>query len=44
MVVEAQKRFIRSGFFAVEDVISEENMRSQVALRGLGNLQELKMG
>jgi hypothetical protein len=44
VVVEAQKRFIRSGFFAVEEVVSEENMRKQVALRGLGNLKELKMG
>lgn len=44
VVVEAQKRFIRSGFFAVEEVVSEENMRRQVALRGLGNLKELKMG
>ncbi len=44
LVVEAQKRFIRSGFFSVEEVISEENMREQVAIRGLGNLKELKMG
>jgi hypothetical protein len=44
IVVEAQKRFIRAGFFAVEEVTSEENMRRQVALRGLGNLKELKMG
>jgi hypothetical protein len=43
-VVEAQKRFIRSGFFAVEEVISEEHMRMQMALRGMGNLRELKMG
>lgn len=44
IVVEAQRRYIRSGFFAVEEVTSEENMRRQVALRGLGNLKELKMG
>lgn len=44
VVVEAQKRFIKSGFFAVEEVASEENMRVQLALRGLGNLRELKMG
>ncbi|MBC7230400.1 MAG: hypothetical protein H5T74_08435 [Actinobacteria bacterium] len=44
VVVEAQKRFVESGFFAVEEVASEENMRLQLALRGLGNLRELKMG
>lgn len=44
VIVEAQKRFIRSGFFALEEVGSEENMRTQLALRGLGNLTELKMG
>jgi len=44
IVVEAQKRFIRSGFFSVDEVISEENMRMSMALRGLGNLRELKMG
>ena len=44
IVVEAQKRFIRSGFFAVEEIVSEENMRMQMALRGLGNMKELKMG
>ncbi|MBN2026031.1 MAG: hypothetical protein JW854_04660 [Actinobacteria bacterium] len=44
IVVEAQKRFIRSGFFSVDEVISEENMRTSMALRGLGNLRELKMG
>lgn len=44
VVVEAQRRYVRSGFFAVEEVISEENMRAQVALRGLGYLEKLKMG
>lgn len=44
VAVEAQKRFIKSGFFAVDEVLGEEEMRTQVALRGLGNLTELKMG
>ena len=44
VVVEAQKRFIRSGFFGVEEVLGEDEMRTQLALRGLGNLTELKMG
>jgi hypothetical protein len=44
VVVEAQRRFVRSGFYSVEEVGSEENMRVQLALRGLGNLKELKVG
>ncbi len=43
VVVEAHKRFVRSGFFGVEEVVGEEEMRDQLALRGLGNLTELKM-
>ena len=43
VVVEAQKRFIRSGFFALDEVVSEDEMRVSLALRGLGELKELKM-
>ena len=44
VVVEAQKRFVKSGFFAVEEVVSEENMREKLAVRGLGYLRYLRMG
>ncbi len=44
VVVEAQKRFVKSGFFAVEEVISEANMREKLAIRGLGYLRYLRMG
>jgi hypothetical protein len=44
VVVEAQKRFIRAGFFGVDEVVSKENMRIQIALRGLGNLKDVTMG
>lgn len=44
VVIEAQRRFVRSGFFSVDEVISGDNMRAQFALRGLGNLRELEMG
>ncbi len=44
VVVEAQRRFVKSGFFAVEEVVSEENMREKLAVRGLGYLRYLRMG
>jgi hypothetical protein len=40
-VVEAQRRFTTSGFYTVEDIVSEADFRTQIALRGLGNLKEL---
>jgi hypothetical protein len=42
-VVEAQRRFVKSGFYTLEDITDEGDFRSQLALRGLGNLKELTM-
>jgi hypothetical protein len=42
-VVEAQRRFTRTGFFSIEQVESEGDFRTQLALRGLGNLREMSM-
>ncbi len=44
VVVEAQRRFVKSGFFAVEEVTTEEGMREKLAVRGLGLLEYLRMG
>ncbi len=44
IVIEAQRRFTRTGFYAVAEVINEETARLDFALRGLGNVRELKMG
>jgi hypothetical protein len=44
VVVEAQRRFVKSGFFAVEEVTTEEGMREKLAVRGLGYLEYLRMG
>jgi len=44
VVVEAQKRFVKSGFFGLEEVASEDNMRKKLAIRGLGYLRSLTMG
>jgi hypothetical protein len=42
-VVEAQRRFTKSGFYTLDDITDEGGFRTQLALRGLGNLRELKM-
>jgi len=43
VVVEAQRRFTRSGFYTMDDITDEGEFRSQLALRGLGNLKQLEM-
>lgn len=43
-VVEAQRRFAKTGFYSIEEVGDEGDLRTQFALRGLGNLKEIKMG
>ena len=40
-VVEAQRRFVRAGFYSIEGM-GRLDMREQLAMRGLGNLCELK--
>ncbi len=40
-VVEAQRRFVRTGFYDIEGM-GRKGMRNQLALRGLGNIVELK--
>jgi hypothetical protein len=44
VVVEAQRQFVKTGFYSIEQVASEGELRTQLALRGLGNLREIKMG
>lgn len=41
MVIEAQRRFVREGFYSIEGM-GRLDMRDQLALRGLGNLRELR--
>jgi len=43
VVVEAQRRFTRSGFYTIDDVSSEGDFRTLLALRGLGNMKEIEM-
>ncbi len=44
VVIEAQRRFVKSGFFSIEGLLSEADFRTQFAFRGLGNLSGFKMG
>jgi len=44
IIVEAQRRFAKTGFYSIEEVGNVEEFRIQLALRGLGNVRELTMG
>ncbi|MEW6555420.1 MAG: hypothetical protein AB1384_14175 [Actinomycetota bacterium] len=41
VVVEAQRRFVRAGFYSIEEARSQESLREALALRGMGNLREI---
>jgi len=43
IIVEAQRRFTKTGFYTIDEVQNEGDFRIQLALRGLGNLRELKI-
>jgi hypothetical protein len=43
VVIEAQKVFTKTGFYSPEEIRNEEDFRTQLALRGMGNLRDLKM-
>ncbi len=42
VVIEAQKRFVKTGFYSVDEIKEEKEFREQLALRGIGNLRKLK--
>jgi hypothetical protein len=42
-VVEAQRRFVKTGFYSIDEIRDEGDFRTQLALRGMGNLRELTM-
>jgi hypothetical protein len=44
VVIEAQRRFIRAGYYTLEEIATEELFRREIAIRGLGNLREVKWG
>ncbi len=42
-VIEAQRRFVKTGFYSVDELKNTEDFRTQLALRGMGNLREMEM-
>jgi len=42
VIVEAQRRFVKSGFFKATEIGNKEQFRKLLALRGLGNLRSLQ--
>ncbi|RJP29235.1 MAG: hypothetical protein C4536_11690 [Actinobacteria bacterium] len=41
-VIEAQRRFVRTDFYSLEEASSEEGLRRHLSLRGMGNLREME--
>jgi hypothetical protein len=41
-VVEAQRRYTRDNFHSLWNIMDEDDFRAQFALRGLGNVREVK--
>lgn len=41
-IVKAQQRFIKSGFYSLEEIASEELFRMQLAIRGFGNMRDIE--
>lgn len=40
-IIEAQRRFVVTDFYSLEEARSEEGLRAHLAIRGLGNLREM---
>lgn len=43
VILEVQLRFVKTGLYAIEEIEDEKRFRRQLALRGLGELQELRL-
>ncbi|MBC7252683.1 MAG: hypothetical protein H5T72_01755 [Actinobacteria bacterium] len=41
VVIEAQRRFVREGFYSLDEARTFEDFRKALALRGLGNLRDM---
>lgn len=44
VVVEAQRRFVKTGFYSLDEISDQGDFRTQLALRGMGNLREITIG
>jgi hypothetical protein len=43
-VVEAQRRFIKTGAYSIDEISDEGDFRTQLAVRGYGNLRNIYLG
>ncbi len=43
VIIEAQRRFVTEGFYEHDDIRQETDLIDHFALRGLGNLQEIRL-
>jgi hypothetical protein len=43
MTIEAQRRYIKNGIYSFYEISDRGDLRTQLALRGFGNLQEIEM-
>ena len=42
--MEAWRRFIRSGFYSIDEISDEGDFRTQLATGGYGDLRDIKWG
>ena len=40
-IIEAQRRFVKTGFYSLSEASNEEGLRRHLYLRGMGNLREM---
>ncbi len=43
VIIEAQRRFVKTGFYHIKELEDQESFRRMLALRGLGDLQEITL-
>lgn len=43
VIIEAQRRFVKTGFYRIKELESQEAFHRMLALRGLGDLQEITL-
>jgi hypothetical protein len=41
-VIDAQRRFVKTGFYSLQEASTREGLRSHLAVRGMGNLREME--
>jgi hypothetical protein len=44
VIIEAEKEFVKTGFYSIKEITREGNLQDEFAFRGLGNLVEMDLG